>query len=588
MPSGPRAPAGPPPLVAAAAPTTLARRLQSVERVFGSQSLATPPSARGPPGPPGGTLPPPQQPPQQLPPPDAGRQARAGRSHLGGVVRDTSARRVAPRLASGASGAAAADGGRLPLRPPGRAARAGPPPPPPAPPAVVASAFAPYASASLAHGVFAGVSQDEGEDEAFAAAAAAAEALVAAGRRKGPPGRSGLLLRLGAGSGADADAAPAPPAGEDFGFRISYSQSYSRAPSVALPVVEAGGGGAPAGAPPLPPAPLRVASPRPAPVAPGPSGAAALRSRSVTPELDDGVDGGAGGRRAAGSGGAGPSGRRAAGRSSGGGGPGTHLGPRLFPVFRPAGQRKVLHLVRHGESEYNAAVNAAGTGFADPLIFDPALTLRGRRQAARLAATLRGLDLPGGGASDSVLWVASPLTRAIETLLLGCPVSGALAAAPHVEGDAMEGGPGGGVGGGNGGVPPAAAARPPADLSPSAPPVARLAIRPELAEHLATTGDVGLPASAIAARFPALAAAGALAGLPERWWYAPHANDAAARLCAAHEPRRALVARVGAFRAWVMGRPERVVVAFGHATHLGELAGGGTRLRNCEVHTMHL
>jgi hypothetical protein len=40
-----------------------------------------------------------------------------------------------------------------------------------------------------------------------------------------------------------------------------------------------------------------------------------------------------------------------------------------------------------------------------------------------------------------------------------------------------------------------------------------------IAEHCATTGDVGRPASALAALFPALAPQ--LAQLQERWWFDP-------------------------------------------------------------------
>ncbi|EIE23475.1 hypothetical protein COCSUDRAFT_41714 [Coccomyxa subellipsoidea C-169] len=41
----------------------------------------------------------------------------------------------------------------------------------------------------------------------------------------------------------------------------------------------------------------------------------------------------------------------------------------------------VLHIIRHGESEFNAATNA-GHDFKDPQIFNPKLTSKGRRQVA--------------------------------------------------------------------------------------------------------------------------------------------------------------------------------------------------------------
>ena len=41
--------------------------------------------------------------------------------------------------------------------------------------------------------------------------------------------------------------------------------------------------------------------------------------------------------------------------------------------------------------------------------------------------------------------------------------------------------------------------------------------------------------------------------------------------------------RVGMFRAWLLARPERVVVAFGHSTFFKEFAQLSVRMANCEV-----
>ena len=46
---------------------------------------------------------------------------------------------------------------------------------------------------------------------------------------------------------------------------------------------------------------------------------------------------------------------------------------------------QTLHIVRHGESTYNAA-SRTGSGFSDPQIFDPVLTENGRRQVHVLRA----------------------------------------------------------------------------------------------------------------------------------------------------------------------------------------------------------
>jgi len=52
---------------------------------------------------------------------------------------------------------------------------------------------------------------------------------------------------------------------------------------------------------------------------------------------------------------------------------------KLFPIFRPKAERKTLYIIRHGESEFNAATNT-GKGFSDPQIYDPKLTAKGQSQ----------------------------------------------------------------------------------------------------------------------------------------------------------------------------------------------------------------
>jgi len=77
--------------------------------------------------------------------------------------------------------------------------------------------------------------------------------------------------------------------------------------------------------------------------------------------------------------------------------------------------RTTVHLIRHGQSEFNAAyARAPGV---DPMIFDPRLTALGRAQAAGLAdaARWRGVEAV----------FASPLTRAIETAELAFAGHGA-------------------------------------------------------------------------------------------------------------------------------------------------------------------
>ena len=62
-----------------------------------------------------------------------------------------------------------------------------------------------------------------------------------------------------------------------------------------------------------------------------------------------------------------------------GGGSSPQQEKKLFPIFRPKAERKVLYIIRHGESEFNAATNT-GKGFSDPQIYDPKLTAKGQNQ----------------------------------------------------------------------------------------------------------------------------------------------------------------------------------------------------------------
>ncbi len=74
-----------------------------------------------------------------------------------------------------------------------------------------------------------------------------------------------------------------------------------------------------------------------------------------------------------------------------------------------------VHLIRHGQSEFNAAFDSVKR--IDPMIFDPRLTALGRAQAAGLADPARWAKV------EAVF--ASPLTRAIETAQLAFAGHGA-------------------------------------------------------------------------------------------------------------------------------------------------------------------
>ncbi|MCP3687744.1 MAG: histidine phosphatase family protein [Gammaproteobacteria bacterium] len=65
-----------------------------------------------------------------------------------------------------------------------------------------------------------------------------------------------------------------------------------------------------------------------------------------------------------------------------------------------------VYLIRHGQSEFNAAFNATGK---DPMIFDAPLTEQGRRQAEQARELVEDLGIKQV--------ITSPLTRAIQTAL---------------------------------------------------------------------------------------------------------------------------------------------------------------------------
>lgn len=79
----------------------------------------------------------------------------------------------------------------------------------------------------------------------------------------------------------------------------------------------------------------------------------------------------------------------------------------MTSIAAPALRAKSIHLIRHGQSVFNAAFDAVAR--VDPMIFDAPLSPLGREQAAALRTEVHALGVE--------LVVTSPLTRAIETTL---------------------------------------------------------------------------------------------------------------------------------------------------------------------------
>lgn len=224
----------------------------------------------------------------------------------------------------------------------------------------------------------------------------------------------------------------------------------------------------------------------------------------------------------------------------------------MFPIFRSRKDCKTLYIIRHGESEYNAACAAMGSRWEDPTIFDAPLTLRGKRQATALREHIAKWNLP-----SNVVWVTSPLSRAIETLLL------ALA----VEKDQH---------------------KTQCDMAH------RIHVLPDITERLVTSGDIGRSPKDLSRLFPVLEEQ--LLGLPEVWWYdhPTRRNCSNLRTFRSSEPKEELQKRIKAFRKWLLARSEKVFVAVGHSVFWKAFATAcknGTKqdaLRNCGYMVLHV
>ncbi len=182
--------------------------------------------------------------------------------------------------------------------------------------------------------------------------------------------------------------------------------------------------------------------------------------------------------------------------------------------------KKTVHLIRHGQSTFNAAYGATGV---DPLHRDAPLTDLGREQVAKARIAYAGLG--------HELVVTSPLTRAIETAL-------------------------GLFGGG------------------SAPILVEVLHR----ERQWESCDIGRSPAVLASEFPMLR----FEHLDDPWWHdGNHDANGIPR-----ESEAAFAARLGAFRAWLKARPERVLTVIGHGTFFGTLTG--RPFANCELFSWEL
>jgi len=257
--------------------------------------------------------------------------------------------------------------------------------------------------------------------------------------------------------------------------------------------------------------------------------------------------------------------------------------PKMFPIFC-SGRKQVL-LVRHGQSTYNEAIAGPGS-FDEPQMFDAALTELGRIQA-------KGLGLELSKVPKDALWITSPLTRAMETCVIGRRAglevkasrlkekAAAAAAAATATGACDENVDSANTPGSSSGT---------LDVEKAYEEWTRkVVICADLTEKLSCTGDIGRPKRSLERDFPDLALA--ISRIPaDRWWWDCERgpNDAESRQFNSFEPKQHFKQRVERFRSWLLRRPEKTFVVFGHSTFFKEFIGGTRTLKNCEIHTMML
>ncbi|KAG2429373.1 hypothetical protein HXX76_011138 [Chlamydomonas incerta] len=260
----------------------------------------------------------------------------------------------------------------------------------------------------------------------------------------------------------------------------------------------------------------------------------------------------------------------------------------VYSIFNQGrSRRRPIFLIRHGESEYNAACKK-GTGFGDPSdIFDAPLTATGVKQARNLRPQMMDMMLKQG----DPLFIVSPLTRAIETFLqllpdpnrLSLPASpatpSASTAAAVSQRPTQQQDQGGDVTP-RGGESVQSLQSKPLDVL----------ICPTLAELLLTSGDVGRPRSVLLEKFPQLATHLQRGLEQERWWYEKGGkgpNCAVTKVLSSTESKADCKVRVDRFKHFLYAQqlknPQRPIVLVGHANFFKHLMGEANYMDHCVI-----
>eukprot|EP00892_Ulva_mutabilis_P007953 jgi/Ulvmu1/552/UM001_0560.1 len=243
----------------------------------------------------------------------------------------------------------------------------------------------------------------------------------------------------------------------------------------------------------------------------------------------------------------------------------------LFSLFRPKKQRKVLVVIRHGESEYNAAARQADN-WADPKLYDPSLTVRGCQQARQLRKRL-SQELQNNQSilsGQTTVWVTSPLRRCIQTFLLSCPL---LPDAPSDRTSATGTQPG---------VPEQVQQKLDLMKACELPPVRIISC---ISERVLTYGDIGTQTSELKKEFVPLEECFQLDA--EHWWHGGRSNDKENGTFKEKETSSKIKERIAHAKRWLERQPESVIVLYGHSVFWKSFFSHEESMRNCEYRVLH-
>eukprot|EP00614_Pseudopedinella_elastica_P030122 CAMPEP_0172633392 /NCGR_PEP_ID=MMETSP1068-20121228/189198_1 /TAXON_ID=35684 /ORGANISM="Pseudopedinella elastica, Strain CCMP716" /LENGTH=251 /DNA_ID=CAMNT_0013445077 /DNA_START=60 /DNA_END=815 /DNA_ORIENTATION=- len=207
-------------------------------------------------------------------------------------------------------------------------------------------------------------------------------------------------------------------------------------------------------------------------------------------------------------------------------------------ALHTSAKQRVL-FIRHGVTEMNEWLAKPGCewgaiGFKDAGLYDTRLTTRGALQARKLGDYF-SLNDPG-----VELLVCSPLTRALET-------------ARHVFSDQ--------------------------NVSPGM----QKTVSALCAERVYLSSDIGRSPSELSKEFDFAD----ISGLGDPWWFTPGDSRVvdewrpAGTYCCPGEPLEVFHSRLGRFKAWLGGRPEKTIAVVSHWGVIAALTGRS--VRNCEV-----